>query len=141
MSSSTGPVDAAAGVVDPDVDVAERLDRAIAQLLDVGPPGDVGRDRDRAVPGAGGGLPQLGLAPGGQRDAMAGGAELRRQRRADAAAGARDHDVLHRAIITRLYSSAVTSMEPSGRLRNAIVAGSPFVLITSSALGTLTNAR
>ena len=63
MSSSTGSVDAAAGVVDPDVDVAERVDRAIAQALDVGPPGDVGRDHDRAVAGAGGGLPQLGLAP------------------------------------------------------------------------------
>ena len=84
----------AAGVVDPDVDVAERLDRAIAQPLHLGPLRDVGRHDDRAVADASGDLPQLRLAPGGQCETMPGGAELFGERRADAAARAGDDDVL-----------------------------------------------
>ena len=131
------PGDAAAGVVDPDVDVAERLDRAIAQALDVAPPRDVGRHRDRAPAGTAGDLLQLALAPRGQRDPMSRGAELHGERRADAAARAGDDDVLHR----RFYWRAVTSMVPSVCLRSAIVAGSPFAFVTCSGLGTFTNAR
>ncbi len=120
MSSSTGRLMPRPALLTQTSMWPNALDRAIAQVLDVGPPGDVGRDHDRAVAGAGGGLPQLGLAPGGQRDAMAGGAELRRQRRADAAAGARDHDIFLSAMLRfiayqtqRHYSSGHKDQHPA----------------------------
>ena len=101
--------DAAAGVVDPDVDVSEPLDRAIAQALHVAAVGDVGGNDERdiiagaAAARAPGDVVQFGFATRGQNETMTRGPQLEGEGRADAAARAGDDDGPRGCHSARLY--------------------------------------
>jgi hypothetical protein len=75
--------DAAAGVVDPDIDLPVRLDRLDAQPFDVGAHGDVGDDRGGLTAGGGDFLQRV-FAAGGEHQLVAFRAELFGEGGADA---------------------------------------------------------
>src|SRR4030095_15398857 len=65
--------DPSAGVVDPDIDVAEPADRLTDDALNVLPTPDVGHDDERALPALLGDGPELCLPPSRAHDGTASG--------------------------------------------------------------------
>ena len=87
------PIDTPAGVVDPDVHVAECLNRAIAQSLDLVPLRGVGRHDHRTGAQLRRNHLELSLAPRRQHYAVSAGGKLHGELGADPAARAGDHNV------------------------------------------------